>query len=340
MKKYRATMYIRLSSSDDIDNSTDMKESNSVSNQRKLLEDFISSQPDIELINERVDDGYSGIIFERPAFKEMMKDIEDGKIDCVIVKDLSRLGREYIDTGRYLRNIFPTYGVRFIAITDDIDTSKKSNANSELTTSLKSILNDAYCRDISIKTRSALKVKREKGDFVGATPVYGYMKSEEDKNLLVINEYTSQIVRDIFNMKIEGISAVQIADRLNEKGILSPIEYKKAKGLPHSSGGYGDKANAKWSATTVIRILKDETYLGHLVQNKQGTINYKLKDLIDKPESEWTRVENTHEPIIKLADFDLVQKVMALDTRTSPNSNKVYLFSGILICGSCGSRMT
>ncbi len=300
----------------------------------------MKKQTDIEIVSIKVDDGYSGIIFERPAFKEMMKDIEDGKINCVIVKDLSRLGRDYIETGRYLRNTFPTYGVRFIAINDNFDTLKENNANSELAISIKSIFNDTYCRDISVKTRSALKVKREKGDFVGATPVYGYKKSNENKNLLVIDDYPSQIVKEIFNMKIEGVSAKQIADKLNEKGILSPIEYKKAKDLPYSKNGFGDKKNAKWSATTVIRILNDETYLGHLVQNKKGTINYKLKDLIEKPESEWIRVENTHDSIIKLADFDLVQKIMALDTRTSPHSDKVYLFSGILVCGSCGNRMT
>lgn len=337
MKKYRATMYVRLSSSDDL---SKKEESNSITNQKILIEDFVKSRDDIKIVSEKIDDGFSGIIFERPAFKEMMKDIEDGKIDCVIVKDLSRLGREYIDTERYLQQIFPSYGVRFIAITDNIDTASESNSSTELTTSFKNILNDSYCRDISVKTRTALRVKREKGEFIGSYTKYGYKKSSENKNQLVIDEYPAQIVKDIFEMKIEGISAKGIADKLNKYGVLSPIEYKKMKGIPYPKGGYGDKDGAKWTAPTIIRILKDELYVGNLVQGKTGTLNYKLKDVLVKPEKDWIKVENTHQPIIEQKDYDLVQKIMALDTRTSPNCEEVYLFSGILICGDCGNRMT
>lgn len=178
MPKYKATAYIRLSYTDD-----HSSESDSVSNQRKLIENFVERNPDIEVVSEKIDDGYSGIIFDRPAFKEMMQDVTDGNINCVIVKDLSRLGREYIETGRYLRRVFPAYGVRFIAITDSIDTAHDSG--DDLTVSVKNIMNEAYCRDISIKTRSSLDVKRRNGDFVGAFPVYGYMKAEDNKNLLV-----------------------------------------------------------------------------------------------------------------------------------------------------------
>ena len=178
MPKYKATAYIRLSYTDD-----HSSESDSVSNQRKLIENFVERNPDIEVVSEKIDDGYSGIIFDRPAFKEMMQDVTDGNINCVIVKDLSRLGREYIETGRYLRRVFPAYGVRFIAITDSIDTAHDSG--DDLTVSVKNIMNEAYCRDISIKTRSSLDVKRRNGDFVGAFPVYGYMKAEGNKNLLV-----------------------------------------------------------------------------------------------------------------------------------------------------------
>ena len=154
MPKYQATSYIRLSYTDDRSS-----ESDSVTNQRKLIENFIERNPDIEIISEKIDDGYSGIIFDRPAFKEMMQDITDGKINCVIVKDLSRLGREYIETGRYLRRVFPAYGVRFIAITDNIDTAHE-NSGDDLTVSVKNIMNEAYCRDISIKTRTSLDIKR------------------------------------------------------------------------------------------------------------------------------------------------------------------------------------
>jgi len=330
---YKAAKYIRLSYTDEKSG-----ESDSVGNQRKLIDDFVKNHPDIEVVSESVDDGVSGIIFDRPAFKKMMEDIENGKINCVIVKDLSRLGREYIETGRYLRRIFPAYGVRFISINDNLDTLKDSG--DDLVVSIKSVINDAYCRDISVKTRSALTAKRENGDYVGACPVYGYKKSEDNNNQLILDDYPANIVRDIFRMKIEGISAMKIAEYLNNIGVLSPLEYKKDRGLPHPKKGFADKAGAKWSATTIIRILNDEIYAGVLIQGKQGTLNYKLKDLINKPVAEWKRTENAHEAIISKHDFDLAQKIMRLDTRTAPGGDKVYIFSGVLICGACGNRMT
>ena len=334
MSKYQATEYVRLSYADDR-----MNESDSITNQKKLIADFLKSHPEIELVSERIDDGYSGILFDRPAFQEMMDDIRSGKINCVIVKDLSRLGREYIETGRYLRQIFPAYGVRFIAITDGIDTANESLGD-DLTVSMKSIINDAYCHDISIKTRSALLTKRKDGDYVGACPIYGYRKSPENKNQLVPDEQTARVVQEIFRSKIDGASAAKIAEELNNLGVLSPLAYKISRGLPHPKKGFADSQNARWSATTVLRILKDETYTGVLIQGRQGTHNYKIKDVIDKPESQWIRVENAHEAIIRRHDFDLVQKILGLDTRTSPGKDKVFLFSGILICGCCGERMT
>ena len=333
MPKYKATAYIRLSYTDD-----HSSESDSVSNQRKLIENFVERNPDIEVVSEKIDDGYSGIIFDRPAFKEMMQDVTDGNINCVIVKDLSRLGREYIETGRYLRRVFPAYGVRFIAITDSIDTAHDSG--DDLTVSVKNIMNEAYCRDISIKTRSSLDVKRRNGDFVGAFPVYGYMKAEDNKNLLVPDPYAARVVCDIFRMRLEGASASKIASELNRLGILSPLAYKKNNGLPYAKKGYADKADCKWSATTIIRILQDETYTGTLVQGKQGTPHYKIKQMEQRPASEWVRVPDAHKALIARQDFDLVQRIKGLDTRTSPNEDTVYLFSGILICGCCGSRMT
>lgn len=334
MAKYKATAYIRLSYTDDRSS-----ESDSVSNQRKLIENFVERSPDIEVVSYKVDDGYSGIIFDRPAFKEMMQDVTNGEINCVIVKDLSRLGREYIETGRYLRKVFPAYGVRFIAITDNIDTAQDSSGD-DLTVSVKNIMNEAYCRDISVKTRTALDVKRRNGDFVGAFTVYGYMKSEDNKNLLVPDPYASRVVQNIFQMRLEGSSALRIANELNRLGILSPLAYKKNHGLPYAKKGYADREDCKWSATTIIRILQDETYTGTVVQGKQGTSNYKIKQMEQKPESEWIRIPDAHEPLITKQDFDLVQRIRGLDTRTSPKQDTVYLFSGVLICGCCGSRMT
>jgi len=332
-KIYKAAKYIRKSYTKDKN-----YESESVSNQRKQLDSYIENHPDIEAVSEWVDDGVSGILFDRPAFKQMMADIEDEKINCIIVKDLSRFGREYIETGRYLRRILPAYGVRFIAINDNIDTLHDSSDN--LLVSVKSILNDAYCRDISIKIRSALNIKRENGDYVGACPIYGYRKDENNKNQLVIDEYPASVVRDIFQMKIAGMSACKIAQSLNTLGVMSPLEYKKDRGLPHPKGGFAYKDGAKWSPNTIIRILHDETYTGTLLQGKQSTFNYKIKDIINKPTSEWQRTENAHEGIIEVRNFELVQRIMRLDTRTSPGNDAVYLLSGILICGCCGARMT
>ena len=344
---YNAAKYIRLSHIDDKDGASGAgkeTESDSVTNQRKILDSFIESQPDIQAVAEMVDDGFSGILFDRPAFKEMMAAIEEGKINCVIVKDLSRFGREYIETGRYLRNIFPAYGVRFIALTDNIDTLKDSG--DDLLVSVKSVINDAYCRDISVKTRSALNAKRQRGDFVGAYPVYGYVKSESNHNKLVVDEYTASIVRDIFNMRSEGTSSARIAETLNSHGVLSPLAYKKDRGLPHPKGGCADCDESKWSATTIIRMLHDETYTGTLIQGRKSTFNYKIRNIVDKPEAEWKRVDGAHEPIISQHVFDLVQRIMQLDTRISPKferlsgDDKVYPFSGVLVCGSCGARMT
>lgn len=334
MSEFMAAAYLRLSYTNDR-----TAESDSIQNQKKLIEDYIATHPEIELVSERVDDGYSGVLFDRPAFQEMMSDIMAGKVNYVIVKDLSRLGREYIETGRYLRRIFPTCGVRFISVNDNIDTANEHNGD-DLNISMKNLLNDTYCRDISVKTRSALLTKRRNGDYVGACPIYGYRKDPDNHNRLVIDEDAAGIVRDIYRHKIDGASAKRIAEELNRLGVLSPMAYKSSRGLPHPTGGFADVPGAKWSARAVLRILQEETYTGVLLQGKQETYNHKLKDIVHKPPEEWVRTENAHEPIISKGDFHLVQKILSLDTRTAPNGEAVYLFSGLLICGSCGGRMT
>ncbi|MGL6200402.1 MAG: recombinase family protein [Lachnospiraceae bacterium] len=331
--KYSAVKYIRLSNADD-----KKGESNSVGNQRKLIDEFIKQHPEIEEVSEKVDDGFSGILFDRPAFKEMMQDVQDGKVNCIICKDLSRFGREYIETGRYLRRILPAYGVRFIAINDNIDTLKDDA--DDLIVNVKSIINDAYCRDISLKTRSALNIKRINGDYIGSCPVYGYKRTSENRNQLVIDDYAASVVKDIFRMKIDGMSALKIAETLNNMGVLSPMEYKRDRNLPHPTGGFADTPDAKWSATAIFRILNDETYMGTLIQGKTSKLNYKIKSIISKPENEWNRINDAHDPIISKHDFELAKQIMKLDTRTAPGGDKVYLFSGVLICGCCGGRMT
>lgn len=335
MSKYKAALYMRISNSD-----AKAGESESLANQRKMLLDFVSKNHNIEIVAEHLDDGVTGLVYDRPAFNELMKDIIEGKVNCVITKDLSRLGREYIDTGKYLREIFPKYGVRFIAVSDSIDTLSETNLSEELGVTLKTLLNDAYSRDISKKTRSALTSKRANGEFVGACPIYGYMRSKEQKNVLVPDPYTSEVVKDIYKLRKDGMSAAKIAETLNKQGILSPLAYKKDRGLPTPKGGFADKDGSMWSATTIIRILKDETYTGVLMQGKQTTFNYKLKEKKNRPKDEWAITYDAHEPIIQRQDFDLVQKLMNIDTRTAPNEDSVHLFAGVLICGCCGGRMT
>lgn len=220
MQVYKTIKYIRLSYTDD-----KSVESDSVANQRRLIDDYIARHPEIEVVAEKIDDGYSGVLFDRPAFQEMMRMIEQGEANCVIVKDLSRLGREYIETGRYMRRVFPAYGVRFIAINDNVDT--ETDAADDLTVSVKNIMNEAYSRDISVKTRSALDVKRRSGDFVGAFTIYGYVKTGDKHKSLEVDEYAAGVVRDIFRKRLEGFSASHIADELNRMGILSPLAYKR-----------------------------------------------------------------------------------------------------------------
>ena len=313
-------------------------ESESIANQEYCIRRFVDEQPDIEIVSCRIDDGYSGLIFQRPSFCAMLQDATEGKINCIIVRDLSRFGREFVETGRYLRNILPAYGIRFIAISDGLDTNRIS-AKDDLLMQIKSAINDEFSRDISMKTRRALSTMRKNGLYIGASPVYGYLKSNEDRHQLVIDEYAANIVRDIFDMKISGASAVVIAKELNDRNILSPLEYKKSKGLPYTKNGFAGRSNSRWSASTIIRILKDETYIGTLVQGKQYSINYKVKKQVTKPIEEWVRIEGVHEAIVPYYDFQTVRRLMLLDTRISPGCDRLDLFSGLLICGSCGNTM-
>ena len=333
--RYRTALYLRLSREDG-----DKTESDSIANQRTLLEAYAADHPELCIVDEFVDDGYSGSNFERPAFQNLFKELEQGTVNCILVKDLSRFGRNYIEVGRYLERIFPVMRVRLIAVTDNYDSQSSWKTSDSIMVPMRNLLNDAYCRDISVKTRSALEVKRRSGDFVGAFTIYGYVKVGDKHKSLEVDEYAANVVRDIFRKRLEGFSASHIADELNRLGILSPLAYKRNHGMPHAKGGYTDRKDCKWSATTIIRILQDETYTGTLVQGKQTTPHFKLKEREDKPSSEWIRVEGTHEAIVQKHDFDLVQRLRRIDTRTSPKSDKVYLFSGILICGCCGCRMT
>ncbi len=230
---YNAATYSRLS--DDDADKGGKSESDSIVNQKEYIREYLKSIPEIRICSERADDGFSGVDFFRPDFQRMLEDIRSGAINCVVVKDLSRLGRNYIDTGKYLQE-FAALGVRFIAINDGYDTANLQGQASTILLPIKNLMNDSYSRDISVKIRSHLEVKKRKGEFVGAFAGYGYQKDEADKNRLVIDEYAAEIVRDIFKWKLEGMSQQGISDRLNESGVLSPAEYKRSLGMKYHTG--------------------------------------------------------------------------------------------------------
>ena len=333
-KGIRAAAYLRLSIEDG-----DKAESNSIGNQRELIRDFAAERPGLHLVEEYADDGYTGTNFERPGFKRMMEDIKSGKINCIIVKDLSRLGRNYIEMGKYLEQIFPMMGIRFIAINDNYDNANSESSDSDsIVVPFKNLLNDSYCRDISIKVRSQLDMKRRKGEFIGGYAIYGYCKDERNKNRLVVDEYAADIVRSIYRRKLEGMSAQAIAEQLNSENVLAPSEYKRLCGLNYHSG-FKAGTHAKWQAIQVLRILKNEVYTGTMVQGRRQKINYKIKKIRDVEESGWIRVPNMHEAIIPQKLFDTVQEVLKLDTCASKGQQTVNLFSGIVRCGGCGQNM-
>ena len=268
-KVYRAGMYVRLSKEDE-DVGTLKAESDSIQNQKNLIRNFVKHKPDIEIVREYEDDGYSGSGFDRPGFSAMLDDIRRRIVDCVVVKDLSRFGREYIDSGKYIERLFPSIGVRFIAITDGIDRKK---GDDDIAIPFKNLMNDAYCRDISIKIRSTLEAKRKIGKYVGAFTPYGYMKDETDKNKLIPDPYASSVVRDIFRMKLNGMSQKCIADYLNDHGILSPLEYKHSIGIKLQDN-FKNHETALWDAVSVKRILENDVYIGVLTQGKHTTPNH------------------------------------------------------------------
>lgn len=336
-KIYHAAIYVRLSKEDGDVASAVKAESNSISNQKNLIKDFLKDKEDIIVISERVDDGYSGSNFERPAFQMMMEDIKRGTVDCVIVKDLSRFGREYIDSGKYIERLFPALGVRFIAVNDHID-SKEESGRDDIIVPFKNLMNDAYCRDISIKIRSHLEVKRKNGEYIGAFTPYGYRKDENNHNRLVPDLYAAGVVKEIFRMKLHGMSQSAIADHLNRQGILSPMEYKHSLGI-RIQDNFKTHEQAEWSSMSVRRILENEIYIGTLIQGRHSTPNHKIKKIVDKLEEEWIKIEDSHEPIIGKREFAIVRRLLGMDTRTSPNEEEVYVLSGLAVCADCGAAM-
>ena len=336
---YMAAVYLRLSKEDeDLREIKDKKESNSIANQKALILKTLESMPDVTLYDIYIDDGFTGLNFERPNFQRMCEDIYNGRVNMVIVKDLSRLGRDYIDSGRYVKKIFPSYHVRFVSVLDHFDSLTATQSDVNLLIPVKNFVNDNYSRDISGKVRSHQEVMRENGLYIGSHVAYGYKKLETDRNRIIPDEYAADIVRKIFDWKLKGLSSASIADKLNELGVAAPSEYKRQLGGNYKSG-FQKNRKAKWSAVAINRILRNKIYIGVLEQGKREKVNYKLNKVVEKPETEWAVKENTHEAIISKADFENVAKLLNLDTRKSPEEETLFMLSGLMFCGECGRSM-
>ena len=325
--------YVRLSREDG-----DKEESNSVTGQKELIRDYLSRHAELRECGIKVDDGFTGSNFQRPAFQEMMADVKAGKVNCIVVKDLSRFGRDHLEAGEYIEKIFPFLGVRFIAINDHYDSLHRNPESDELIIPFKNLINEAYCRDTSIKVRSQLEIKRQRGDFIGSFVVFGYQKDTNDHHKLCVDPYAADVVRDIFRWKLEGLSSIDIARRLTADGIPTPLAYKKQQGMKYSTP-FRVKGTAKWDAKMVLRILQNPIYIGTLEQGRVTTPSYKVKRLVNKPREEWAVVENNHEAIIDRYDYETVQRVLSLDTHTSAAGQAVEKYAGMVYCGECGAPM-
>ena len=332
-KVYRTAIYARLSKDDG-----DKAESNSIASQKALCEEYIANHSDLELVETFVDDGYSGVDFERPAFKKMENALREGKIDTILCKDLSRFSRNYIEGGRYLEKIFPILGIRFIAINDNYDTLSENSQSHSFLIPFKNLINDTYCKDISVKIRTNLNVKRRKGEYVGAYTPYGYIKDPKDKNKLIVDESAGEIVKQIFSLYKDGMSIGQIADYLNEHGVLSPMEHKLQNGIRFETS-FKTGESAKWSYNAVRRILTNEIYIGILAQGKRGTPNYKVHVVRERDESDWIRVEDANPALVTYDDFMAVRNMLDRDVRIVCKDTDANPFSGFLFCGDCGQPM-
>ena len=326
---YDVALYERLSREDG-----DRLESDSIVNQQRLLEDYCERHPEFRIAGHYSDDGYTGTNFERPAFRCLLDDIEARKVNCVIVKDLSRFGRDYIDMGYYLERCFPSLGVRFIAVNDGVDSERGPY---DMMLPLKNVFNAQYAKDISEKVRSAFEVKQRRGEFVGAFASYGYLKDPENHNHLIVDPVAGATVLRIFELAASGVGQVRIAMILNEEKVPCPSEYKRLMGERYTNSKKLDSTRY-WTYSTIHRILQNEMYLGNMVQGRyiRPTMHGKAKKA---DPSEWIVAEGTHEAIVSRELWDAVQAQITKNTRTLDFDQNVGLFAGFIKCADCGRAM-
>ena len=321
---YHAALYIRLSKEDESEGP-----SQSVQNQESLLREFVQ-QHRLSVHDTYIDDGWSGTSFDRPAFQRMITDIEEKKVNMVITKDLSRLGRDYILTGHYMERYFPEHRVRYISLLDGIDTGVDSTAND--ITPFRAIMNDMYAKDISKKIKSVKRDKQRKGKFIGGKPVYGYKMHPTEKNKIVIDEEVAPIVRRIFALALSGMSCRNIAALLNQEGVPTPATYAN---LPVARPG---PYTGLWSSERISDMLHNETYIGNMVQGRSVKISYKSKKCLKQDPANWVVVEGTHEPLV---DRETFQKVRMLVNSRRHTRSRTYdfLLKGLIFCHECGSPL-
>lgn len=325
---FNVALYIRLSREDG-----DKAESDSIVNQRKLLADYLKGRDDFIVYDTYIDDGFSGINFRRPAFQRMIADIEAGEVNCVIVKDLSRFGRDYIDTGKYLERYFPDKNVRFISLTDNIDSDKRAY---DMLLPIKNIFNEQYARDISRKVHASIQTKQKAGEFIGAFAAYGYQKSPADKNKLIIDEYAADVVRRIFSLFVHGYGKNSITHILNNEGIACPSEYKVLNGENYKNCNRL-KSTKYWTYSTINQMLRNEVYIGNMVQGRKSQRMRSRQKA--KPREDWTIVAGTHEAIIDSETWEKTQGLLKRRTREFGSKTNVSIFAGFLKCGDCGRAL-
>lgn len=329
---YYTAIYARLSIEDN------GIQGDSIENQIEMIEKYISKCQDLKVIHTFVDNGETGTNFERPAFSDMMEEVKKGAINCIVVKDLSRFGRNYLETGNYLEKIFPYLGIRFISVNDHFD-SLHDRKSDTLLVPLKSILHDTYAKDISRKVSSAIDIKKKSGKFMGKIPPYGYVRDEQDRYKLCVHTERAEIIRMIFKWRTEGMGSVSIAHRLNDMTVPTQLQIRFAEG--HHDG----KEHALWRGSAVMDILKNPCYIGCMVERKGSNLLCKGRENKVIPESEWNLIENTHEPIIDKETFEKVQRLVSESRgkRKQQVADKSYrqrtenILSGMVQCGICGS---
>ena len=334
-KVWRVGLYIRLSRDDGNEVSL------SVLNQKERLNSFLESHAEeFELVDYYIDDGFTGTDTNRAGFQRLIEDIERGRVTCVIVKDVSRLSRNYIEAGQYMEQFFIEHDVRFISLElPYLDSYKHPEQMNSIIVPIQNVINDDFCRQTSIKIRGVFNTKRSKGEYIGGFAPYGYVRDPEDTHRFIIDPEAAEIVRDIFQWYVAGLSKMGIARKLNELHIPNPSAYKRLKGINYRNSM--DKvSDSLWGYPTISDILKNRMYLGHMVQGRYKVKSHKVHKQIRMPEEEWFIVEGTHEPIIDEEIFAQARRLQERDGRTAPNKNQVHLWAGFLRCADCGKALT